>query len=70
MEAGLPSCTTSIGSACTISSGPALATLLAQADAALYTAKQEGRNAVRMASGPQDHVANWQGDEGKGALVS
>ncbi|OEZ55442.1 diguanylate cyclase [Duganella sp. HH105] len=49
VEAGLPDCTTSIGCACIDGSGPTVEALLADADAALYTAKHEGRNAVRLA---------------------
>jgi len=49
VEAGLPACTTSIGCACIDASGPSVESLLADADAALYTAKHEGRNAVRLA---------------------
>ena len=52
VEAGLPACTTSIGCASIADSGPTLPLLLAQADAALYAAKREGRNAVRLAEPP------------------
>jgi len=58
-EAGRVTCTTSIGCACITNSGPTLATLLAHADAALYRAKHEGRNAIRLAH-PQHEPAIQQ----------
>jgi len=54
VAAGLVTCTTSIGCACITHSGPTLATLLAHADAALYKAKHEGRNAIRLAHSPYE----------------
>ncbi|MYM94885.1 GGDEF domain-containing protein [Duganella vulcania] len=55
--AGLPACTTSIGCACISQSQAAVTALLSQADAALYTAKHEGRNAVRLAQPPPDQLS-------------
>ena len=54
---GVPACTTSIGCASIASGGPSVATLLAQADSALYSAKREGRNIVRLAHPPQAQAA-------------
>ena len=49
-QPGLPYCTISIGIACQETTGESLDSLLSRADAALYRAKENGRNRTELAA--------------------